>query len=209
MWHWAHKSKISCDPWWENETEWHRTWKNNFPQDWQEIIHKDSTTGERHVADIKTDKGFVIEFQHSAIKPDEIKSREDFYKNMVWVIDGTRLKRDHARFYKGFRGLTSLNNTGFFLSTSPEACFPASWLTSLVPVYFDFQGIAPINQTDSKLADFWCLFPRHEDGHNVIACVSRKQFIELSSTTPHLLQAQEVLSNIAQFSRQERAITPQ
>ena len=22
--HWAHKTKENCDPWWENETEWHR-----------------------------------------------------------------------------------------------------------------------------------------------------------------------------------------
>ncbi len=23
--HWAHKGKKSCDPWWENETDWHRS----------------------------------------------------------------------------------------------------------------------------------------------------------------------------------------
>ena len=26
--HWAHKSKRKCDHWWENETQWHRDWKN-------------------------------------------------------------------------------------------------------------------------------------------------------------------------------------
>ena len=29
--HWAHKGTRNCDTWWENETEWHRSWKNNFP----------------------------------------------------------------------------------------------------------------------------------------------------------------------------------
>ncbi len=99
--HWAHKSKVSCDLWWENETEWHRAWKNHFPKEWQEYIHTDPVTGEKHIADIKTDKGLVIEFQHSSIKSDEIKSREAFYKNMVWVVDGTRLKKDYPRFLNG------------------------------------------------------------------------------------------------------------
>lgn len=199
--HWAHKSNASCDHWWENETEWHRIWKNHFPAEWQEIIHKD-TTGERHIADIKTDKGFVIEFQHSVIKSSEVQSREVFYKNMAWIVNGTRLKSGYLRFCKGLSSLRNLNNTGFFLSTSPEACFPANWLTSSVLVYFDFQA-------DSKRADLWCLFPGRVDGHAVIACVSQKQFIELSSTTSHLLRGQEYLSHITQCIRQERAIAPQ
>ncbi len=208
IWHWAHKSTALCDHWWESETEWHRAWKNRFPTEWQEITHKDSTTGDRHIADIKTDKEFVIEFQHSAIEPSEVQSREAFYKNMVWVVDGTRIKSDYLRFCKGLSSLRSLK-IGFFLSTSPEPCFPASWLTSSVPVYFDFQGIALIDQADSKRADLWCLFPGRVDGYTVIACVSQKQFIELSSTTPQLLRAQEYLSLIAQHIRDERASTSQ
>ncbi len=194
--HWAHKSNASCDHWWENETEWHRIWKNRFPVEWQEIIHKD-TAGERHIADIKTDKEFVIEFQHSAIKSSEVQSREAFYKNMAWIVNGACLKSGYPHFCKGVNSLRNLNNTGFFLSTSPEACFPAGWLTSSVPVYFDFQ-------TDSKRADLWCLFPGRVEGYTIIACVSHKQFIELSSTTPHLLRAQEYLSQITQCIRQER-----
>ena len=26
--HWAHQNIKECDPWWENETLWHRNWKN-------------------------------------------------------------------------------------------------------------------------------------------------------------------------------------
>jgi len=196
--HWAHKSIASCDSWWESETEWHRTWKNYFPTEWQEVTHKDAVTGDRHIADVKTDKEFVIEFQHSAIKPNEVQSREAFYKNMAWVIDGTRLKNDYLRFCKGLSALRNLKNTGFFLSTSPEACFPASWLTSSVPVYIDFQA-------SSKRADLWCIFPGRMDGYAVIACVSQKQFIELSSSAPQLLWAQEHLSLIAQCIREERS----
>ena len=45
--HWAHKGTRNCDPWWENETEWHRSWKNNFSSEWQEIILADEITGEK------------------------------------------------------------------------------------------------------------------------------------------------------------------
>ena len=55
-------------------------WKNYFPESWQEIIKYDQTTGEKHIADVCTEKGFTLEFQHSAIKPEERQSRENFYK---------------------------------------------------------------------------------------------------------------------------------
>jgi competence CoiA-like predicted nuclease len=29
--HWAYKGPKTCDPWWEPETDWHRSWKNKFP----------------------------------------------------------------------------------------------------------------------------------------------------------------------------------
>lgn len=202
--HWAHKSKVSCDPWWENETEWHRTWKNHFPEDCQEVIHKDSETGEIHKADIKTASGLVIEFQHSAIKPAEIQSREAFYKNMVWVVDGTRLKRDCPRFREGINDSRNLIVDGFFLSLIPSECFPASWLKSSKPVYFDFDGInSPIDQLDEKRA-FWCLFPDRLDGYAVIAGVLCKQFMELSFNASHLLFAHEKLRYISEYIRLKR-----
>ncbi len=90
MWHWAHRSRSSCDPWWENETEWHRGWKNRFLREWQEVVHIDPLDGQKHIADVKTPEGLVIEFQHSPIHPEELKSREEFYKKLVWVVDGDR-----------------------------------------------------------------------------------------------------------------------
>ena len=38
IWHWAHKSKNDCDTWRENETPWHRDWKNLFPVESQEVL---------------------------------------------------------------------------------------------------------------------------------------------------------------------------
>ena len=91
--HWAHKSKKKCDHWWDTETQWHRDWKNEFPIDWQEVVHT-SKTGEKHIADVKLPKGLVVEFQHSPIKPEEILARNNFYKNIIWIVDGTRRKND-------------------------------------------------------------------------------------------------------------------
>lgn len=87
MWHWAHQSRKHCDPWWENETAWHRAWKGCFPEAWREVVHFDEQTGEKHVADVKTARGMVIEFQHSSMSPEELASREAFYGHMAWIVD--------------------------------------------------------------------------------------------------------------------------
>ncbi len=87
MHHWAHISRKDCDPWWENETPWHRQWKQHFPEDCREVSHVD-TKGEIHRADIKTPTGIVIEVQHSTMTDRERESRESFYRNLIWILDG-------------------------------------------------------------------------------------------------------------------------
>lgn len=91
IWHWAHIPKAECDKWWENETEWHRNWKNCFDIDNQEIIHF-SDDGEKHIADIKTNDGLVIELQNSNISFEEIQSRNNFYKNIIWIVNGEKFR---------------------------------------------------------------------------------------------------------------------
>lgn len=93
IWHWAHKGRRHCDHWWENETQWHRDWKNQFDPSWQEVSARD-VTGELHIADIKTPYGLTVEFQHSAIKPEEVIKRTQFYGHVVWVVDATRRPTD-------------------------------------------------------------------------------------------------------------------
>ena len=93
MWHWAHKSKKDCDPWWENETEWHRSWKSEFPEEFREVVFEDHETGEKHRADIVADKGMVLEIQNSPISLEELRSREAFYNNLVWMVNGEHFER--------------------------------------------------------------------------------------------------------------------
>ena len=99
-WHWAHAARPRCDAWWENETDWHRDWKKLFPQNQQEVIHF-AADGEKHIADVKTDAGLVVELQNSPISLAELQSREAFYDNMIWIVNA-------QRFQSGFHILTPL-----------------------------------------------------------------------------------------------------
>lgn len=91
--HWAHHGRRHCDPWWENETPWHRDWKNLFPEECREVVHA-APCGEKHIADIKTPTEIVIEVQHSSITDVERRSREEFYVNMLWIVDGRGFRRN-------------------------------------------------------------------------------------------------------------------
>lgn len=91
--HWSHAGRKNCDPWWENETEWHRQWKNLFPPSHREVSYT-APDGEIHRADVVTQSGLVIEFQHSQMTDAERLAREHFYKNLVWILDGKEFRRN-------------------------------------------------------------------------------------------------------------------
>ena len=160
--HWAHKNNEEC-PYSKKEpkTQWHIDWQNHFPEEWQEVRCIDERTGEVHIADIKTPNGLVVEFQHSVIKPEERLSREQFHKNMVWVVDGTRIKKTQKQgiglanilckilqsaswglhdVIDGCETIHGQNNKNIKLFACPQAerFFPKEWLDIFVPVFFDF-----------------------------------------------------------------------
>ena len=66
---------------------------------------------------------------------DEKNAREKFYKNMIWIVDGTRLKTDKARFETAL--LNYQRPFEKWRTLNPEHIFPKSWLNRSVPVYFD------------------------------------------------------------------------
>ncbi len=180
--HWAHKGKLHCDPWWENETEWHRAWKNNYPSDWQEFSFLDEGTKEIHIADVRTEDRLVMEFQHSNINPNERIAREKFYKNMVWVIDGTRLKSDYTRFLSGLTNFHSTNISGVFHVDFLDECFHAAWIGSSVPVIFDFKGIKTIDDPNDPRNHLYCLLPKKVGRYNILGMLSRQYFIDTTTT---------------------------
>lgn len=184
--HWALIGERERDSWWEPETPWHREWKNKFPKEWHEVTHP-TENGEERRADVKTDQGFVIEFQHSHLDPQERTARETFYQNMVWVVDGTRLKGDYPRFFEGRKNFTSGHQQGFFLVHFPEECFPTAWTESSVMVIFDFQGALPTDSQDWMRNTLWCLLPGRAKGRAVMIAISRQTFVTTVMKQPRLL----------------------
>jgi hypothetical protein len=82
IWHFAHKSLQDCDDWYEPESDWHRMWKAKFPVENREVVIG------RHRADVQKDNGTVIELQNSHISVATMQEREEFYGNMIWIVNG-------------------------------------------------------------------------------------------------------------------------
>lgn len=201
--HWAHSRSKMCDTWWEPETEWHRNWKSKFPEEWQEDFLTDGKTGEKHIADIRTDKGLVIEFQHSHITPQERLSREAFYKNLAWVVDGSRLKRDYPRFLKGKEDFRVIKS-GLFKVYFLDECFPSAWLESSVPVLFDFQNIDTLLDFENKRHVLYCLFPEKIDRNAIIAEVTQDEFINDVISGEWALRRRQIINDIIQDAKEQR-----
>ena len=154
-WHWAHKARITCDPWQESETDWHRYWKDAFPVDCQEVVHVDDRTHEKHIADVKTPGGFVVEVQYSPIADHERLSREHFYKRMIWIVDARHLD---GWFYLGLsRDLASCCPMMYRVEWRGSSRLLEKWSNSEVHVYFDVMNSATkYDDDDGKL---WFLPP--------------------------------------------------
>ena len=149
-WHWAHKNNEECNYSKKDaKTPWHENWQKQFPPDWCEVRCTDEQTGEIHIADIKTTNGLVVEFQHSAINPEERSSREQFHKNMIWVVDGTKCKYDFVHFGENLKNLELFatnkeKNILLYKVKIIDNFLPERWRTLKVPTYFDFR----IEKTD-------------------------------------------------------------
>jgi competence CoiA-like predicted nuclease len=176
VWHWAHKSNIDCDEWYEPESEWHINWKNEFPKEWQERIIKktlekriythtgigadtkiylENDEGNiRHRADIRTSCGKVIEFQSSNLSSKQISEREQFYDNMIWILNGFKIA-------SGLKIRKQKDNILTFRWKHP----PKSWWKATKPIYVDInflpiEGIQLLNFVDfsPEQKRFWETF---------------------------------------------------
>lgn len=198
-WHWAHLTKRNCDPWWENEGEWHRAWKSHFPESWQEIVHS-AESGEKHIADVKTAHGWVIEFQHSAIKPEERRSRDAFYGKLVWVVDGTRLKKAKKQFERSWEdGVRVGPGVALRKLYRDECALLREWAGGSTPIFFDFAD----EQT------LWWLLASRSDGWDYVGHFPRAQFIDLHRTPEEARGfgnfVNDFLSQLANYEAMQRA----
>ncbi len=95
----------------------------------------DALSGELHIADVKTAADLVIEFQRSSIHPDEVRAREDFYGQMIWVIDGQKNEADRFNF-RNMRSNPNSDGISQFQWFGRSTLF-SRWHT-LKPVFIDF-----------------------------------------------------------------------
>lgn len=169
VWHWAHRGKRACDHWWQGETEWHRDWKNQFPAECQEVRHQAADL-EWHIADVKTRDGWIIEFQHSHLKPEERRAREDFYQSLIWVVDGTRRSYDLSGFAKSVaRGKALLPHSTTLRLQKPSGALLRDWRHSAAHVFFDF----------GRGQRLWWLYPGSDDERAYVHPLGRDFLLRL------------------------------
>ena len=204
--YWSHKKKCD-DHWWENETEWHRNWKNKFPKEWQEIIQRDES-GEKHIADVKTGSGWTIEFQHSPISKEERDSRDYFYNKLIWIVDGTRRKTDIEQFDNLIYHASNISNEPFILRVFDEETLDRfrlnqEWGSSKSLVLFDF-GKSEVRYRDEYKSneDLWLIHPSRD--RTYITSISKHSFIEMV-TSSRLDEVYKKLLNPIQTKLTEEA----
>nr|WP_281719421.1 hypothetical protein [Nitrosomonas nitrosa] len=176
--HWAHPPGV-VDHHWEPETEWHRNWKALFPPECQEVVHQ-AGDGKKHIADVKTAHGQVIELQNSPLAEEERCSREEFYRPMCWIVNGQRLKDDRSQFFASLRlGKLASANPLTVLVPIERCMLLRKWADSHVLVLYDF------GETEDE-ADalrfgapvLWASSPSREKGKAVLTPVFRSVFLE-------------------------------
>jgi competence CoiA-like predicted nuclease len=140
IWHWAHEGMCDCDPWAEDESEWHLGWKKHVAIDHAEVVIEKS--GARHRADVVCPNGAVLELQASTITVDEIRAREDFYKHMAWLFRVTWGDRLHY------------GKKGFWWKSGATA---QTFATK--PVFWDFEEEGIVQEVKLALT---------EDSHRVL-----------------------------------------
>src|SRR5690606_32761452 len=131
-------------------------------------------------------------------------SREQFYKNMVWVVDGTRLKRDFTRFVNGMVSSKKIKNQNIYLIRFPEKTFSKNWIDSLVPVIFDFYDPTTIDGQHPLSKLLWCLLPDKIQDHSKLVPMNRNVFLDITIKNPQIFMP----SHQAQEQKLEQSSTP-
>jgi len=175
--HWYHPPG-HFDHHWEPETEWHRKWKDLFPKECQEVCHR-AENGERHLADVKTAHGQVLEFQHSAISEAERTSREAIYGVMCWVVDGLRLKNDRAKFFQAVRCGLVVQANPLTIVVATASSMLRKWENSQKLVICDFGELEEASDPILFGAPvLWTSRPGRQIGETLLMPIYRERFID-------------------------------
>jgi competence protein CoiA len=128
---------------------------------------------------VKTDRGIVLEFQHSFLQREERESREKFYRNMVWVVDGLRRVRDRSSFFELLARAPIVKAKPLTYSLrSNEGALLRDWVDSHSPVFFDFGDNSEAGVSLSLPAPvLWRLEPRSPKGEAHLSPVLKTAFV--------------------------------
>lgn len=204
MHHWAHPSDSQC-PYKENKGEWHIDWQNEFPDDWQEVLLVDPATNEKNIADIQTLTGFVLEFQHSHIKDEEKTARENFYKNMVWVVDGVNWKKIDSFFENKFKNLSEKEPEKFHIDRYDyETNFSIIWADATVPIVYDFYNKASLGHTQRWREYLYFCFPYRSFVGFYVVPIKRQNFIKIAREDRLQKMVHDIQRSIDKKSQQKQ-----
>ena len=166
IWHWAHPKSKVCDRWWEHGDGMASVVEEPISR----RVARDWTywqSGERHRADVKTESGLVLEFQHSPLSEAERVSREDVYPRLVWVVHANR-RRDQKKFFASFPGRYVSHRDCRPLPSSEMTALSARLGESRAPVYFDFDETERV----------WRLYPFSGEVLAYVTPVDRAGFVK-------------------------------
>lgn len=174
--HWYHlDGEQSCDYWHEPKGPWHKAWQNCFPVSRQEYIITRDWNGAltKHIADIYTKSGFIIECQLSPISRAKIAERESFYGRMIWIVAGRNLTSTNisCQTLNSFRRVVpGTDDKVFVIHEKHTSCFNRHWRDSPKYVFFD---PTPDVVEDIDKKELVCLFPNGIVHEHYICCYIR------------------------------------
>ncbi len=184
--HWAHKNKLQCDDWIEDDNEWRSQWLDSFLEDWQEPLIE--RNGECHFADIQTPRNTVILLHQSHLTVEMIQTREDFYQTPVWIVNTGRYKNEVSRFLhsfekawiKGLKGSSGKLEVKIISEFNVDKVFRKEWLTARFPVFFDYTTTNEDKEHGyGRMLDFvWCLMPYSVQGFRILFRYSKNELID-------------------------------
>ena len=177
--HWWHVRGRKCDDWYQPKGPWHIYWQSKFPVEMQEVPVSKWIDGDavKHIADIRTASGLVIEVQYSSIAPEAVKKRELFYGKMLWLISKTRFPRFGEVSSKWGRFYRCGEFDVWGLDGKHQQCLPCAWEKSDKFLWLDCHGSMEHPESDEDLV---CVVPRApEDAFRLYTYVPREKFLKM------------------------------
>lgn len=176
-WHWAHIGRDLCDDWYQPKGPWHRFWQRFFPESLREVpVERD---GKKHIADIKTINGIVVEVQWSPIAIEEIREREQFYDRMIWIVAAGAGSNNKRLFHFLCDDVDNRRQSPCIWRTDDVFFERVGWLHCGRPVFVDVDGT---QDSPASGGDLYYILP-NKDGEGIfVAKVRRNDLIDALRT---------------------------